>query len=75
MRDAFNKDSGPLTDNSLPEPERIAMQHLFAGAIGYYKNPSSHRDVVISDPIEASEMIILASHLMRIIESRIEENE
>ncbi len=63
MRKAFNKDNGPLTDMSTPVSEREALAHLFAGAIGSYKNPSSHRHVKI-DAEEAVEMIILASHLM-----------
>lgn len=44
MRKAFNKDTGPLRDPSLPEAEREAQSHLFAGAIGLYKNPHSHRN-------------------------------
>lgn len=36
IRKAFHKDNGPLTDQSLPEGERLAVQHLFAGAYGYY---------------------------------------
>ena len=70
MRKAFDSDNGPLTDMSLPASEREALSHLFAGAIGSYKNPSSHRTVVISESIEAGEMLILASHLMRIVEYR-----
>jgi uncharacterized protein (TIGR02391 family) len=70
MRKAFDKISGPLTDSKQPESEREALAHLFAGAIGSYKNPHSHRTVIISDPTEAQEMVILASHLLRIIDSR-----
>lgn len=70
MRKAFDKLTGPLTDLSQPEAEREALAHLFAGAIGSYKNPHSHRTVTINDPREAQEMVMLASHLLRIAEAR-----
>ena len=70
MRKAFEKNTGPLTDLTQPEAEREALAHLFAGAIGSYKNPHSHRTVTITDPLDAQEMVILASHLLRIVEAR-----
>jgi len=55
---------------SVPEGEREALAHLFSGAIGSYKNSHSHRDVALLDSGDASEMLMLASHLMRIAEDR-----
>jgi len=70
MRKAFDYRDGPLTNQSLPKAEREALSHLFTGVIGSYKNPQSHRNVTITDPTEAVEMIILASHLLKIVDSR-----
>ena len=39
MRKAFDAKNGPLADQSQPDAEREALCHLFAGAIGSYKNP------------------------------------
>jgi hypothetical protein len=66
----FDKATGPLTDPSHAEAEREALAHLFAGAIGSYKNPHSHRTVNLTDLREAQEQVMLASHLLRIVETR-----
>jgi len=71
MRKAFNPETGPLSDQSALPGERQALSDLFAGAIGSYKNPHSHRNVVVNDSDEAAEMIILASHLLKIVDSLI----
>lgn len=68
MDKAFHKTSGPLADQGIPESEREATRLFFRGAIGRYKNPHSHRSVPIADPTEAVELLILASHLLRIVE-------
>src|SRR2546426_5138520 len=43
VRKAFHPERGPLTDSTRPPAEREALVQLFAGAIGSYKNPTSHR--------------------------------
>jgi uncharacterized protein (TIGR02391 family) len=69
MRKAFNSTGGPLTDKSLPEPERKGYEHMFAGAIGAFKNPHSHRKVTIDDMRVALDQVLLASHLLRIVDA------
>lgn len=69
MRKAFHVDNGKLTDSNQTRTERQARSDMFAGAIGGYKNPSSHRNVDFTAE-EAVEAIILAGHLLRIVDSR-----
>jgi uncharacterized protein (TIGR02391 family) len=67
MRDSFGA-SGVLTDKSLDGGERVATMELFAGAIGTFKNPPSHRQVDYGDPTEASEVVLLADLLLRMLD-------
>jgi len=70
MRKAFHPENGPLTDSSEPVAERAALLALFAGAIGRFKNPASHKHVPITSAAETLEAIQFASHLLRIVDDR-----
>jgi uncharacterized protein (TIGR02391 family) len=70
MRKAFHPETGPLADRTADGGEREALSDLFAGAFGYFKNPHSHRQVDITDPNEAVEAVMLANHLLRIVDAR-----
>ena len=59
MRQAF-KPGGPLADAQAEAGEQDALSSLFAGAIGVFKNPSSHRTVTYDDPAVAAEAVLLA---------------
>lgn len=63
MRKAFDPDAGPLRSEGLVWAEREAIAHLYAGAIGYCKNPQSHREVQLR-PTEAAQLIAFASYLL-----------
>jgi uncharacterized protein (TIGR02391 family) len=69
MRKAFNPSGGPLSSPGAHPSEEQALSDLFAGAIGWAKNPASHRNVEIP-AAEAAELITLASYLLRVVDSR-----
>ena len=68
MRDSFNPETGRLADPALDSGERVGLMELFAGSIGTFKNPPSHRQVDYEDPTEASEVVLLADLLMRLLD-------
>ncbi len=68
MRNAFKKDGGSLADVDADPGEQVATMELFAGAIGTFKNPASHRTVDYADPTEAAEIVLLADLLMRLLD-------
>lgn len=65
MGKAFSSPGGPLTDPTEQVSESEALRNLYSGAIGRFKNPSSHRFVAYSDPAVVVEMLGFASILMR----------
>lgn len=67
MRKAFSPKDGVLRDPDAEGGEQQATADLFAGAIGTFKNPASHRTVSFDDPTEAAEVIQLADLLLRMV--------
>lgn len=74
MRDAFGE-GGPLAETSTVKSEREAFAHLFAGALGYFKNPLSHRDLGIDDARMAASRILFANELLALVHLRVAEKE
>lgn len=69
-RAAFDPQQGPLRDREAEAGERQAMSDLFAGALGTFKNPYSHRELDLDNPAEAAAPIMFASYLLRLIDER-----
>jgi uncharacterized protein (TIGR02391 family) len=67
MKQAFGA-SGPLRDEEADKGEADAQMALFWGAIGFFKNPPSHRRVQYEDPTEAAEAVLFADLLLRILD-------
>jgi uncharacterized protein (TIGR02391 family) len=71
MTKAF-KPGGPLADPAMPGGEVEGTMALFRGAYAVLRNPSGHREVSFDDVTEASEAVMTASLLMRMLD-RIEQ--
>ena len=68
MRKAFHPQTGKLTNTQSIEAERQAMSDLFAGAIGLFKNPGSHRNIEGISAEEAADYIRVANCLLKMID-------
>lgn len=67
MTKAF-KSGGPLADPDAPPGEVEGTMMLFRGVYSVLRNPSGHREVTFDDVTEASEAVMTASLLMRILD-------
>ena len=63
MQDAFDHQKGPLTDQSETDVMRKALPKLFAGAMGRFRNPSTHTQRNFPDLFETIEELMVASRL------------
>ena len=68
VQSAFKAGEGPLSDPELEAGEQQATMALFWGAIGVFKNPISHRPVAYDNPTIASEVVLVADLLLRMLE-------
>lgn len=59
---------GPLHRDDMVASEQEALASLFRGVLGLFKNPSSHREVDVSDATEAAEMVLCADLLLRLLD-------
>jgi uncharacterized protein (TIGR02391 family) len=62
------KAGGPLADPEAPLGEVDGTMMLFRGAYAVLRNPSGHREVAYDDVTEASEAVMTASLLMRMLD-------
>jgi uncharacterized protein (TIGR02391 family) len=67
MQEAF-REGGRLWSEDFDRGEQVARMELFKGAIGFLKNPASHREVRYDDATEAAEAVLLADLLMRVLD-------
>ncbi|MEV5532618.1 TIGR02391 family protein [Streptomyces prunicolor] len=67
MTKAFRQ-GGPLADPAALAGEVVGTMMLFQGAYAVLRNPSGHREVSFDDVTEASEAVMTASLLMRMLD-------
>lgn len=74
-RDLMNKAFGPtgkLRVKDAVESEEDGVRSLFVGAIRFFRNPPSHREVEWRDSASVLRRLIFASELLHIVEERVE---
>lgn len=71
MNRAFGP-TGKLRDTAADGGEEDALRALFAGAMGYLRNPPSHREIAWPGPLTVLRRLVIASELLHIVEERAE---
>jgi len=66
MRKAFDKNNGPLCNKRLSSDEQENAPHLFAGAMGFIRNPKGHNAMETSKD-KALELLYFANYLLRVV--------
>jgi len=70
-RQLMHKSFGPpgilVTGDGTNNDDQNAMRDLFAGAISFCKNPSSHHEMQFENPREVVDMICFANQLLRTV--------
>lgn len=72
-KELMNKAFGPtgsLRNSTAKASEEDGLRGLFAGAVGAFRNPPSHRRISWRDSLSALRQLILASELLHIVEDR-----
>lgn len=69
MRKAFHPQTGSLTNAKSEQSEKQAMSDLFAGAIGLFKNPVSHRFIENVSPEDVADLIRFTNFLLTMLGS------
>lgn len=64
---AFSPDSGVLKVSDV-KSEQLGAQELFAGAIGLFKNPSSHHVKLDYDPVRGRQILALIDALLSVLD-------
>lgn len=67
MREAFKSEGIPVSGIEI-EAERKPVAHLYAGAIGFFKNPLSYRDVEVDDAKIATSRTFVASEFLLLLD-------
>ena len=71
MRAAFGPGK-PLADPDALLAEGESLAHLYAGAMGVFRNSTGHRRVQFADATTAAEVIIFADLLLRLSDQRVD---
>ena len=74
MRKAFDPSSGPLRDGSAVASEQQAVSDVYAGSMGLFKNPTSHRLNAFDSAEQTVSLVLFANYLINLAEERARAN-